>query len=150
MTKDRCQREILAAVKPLAIAYHRCTGKPLGVAGEIAEYEAAGKLQLRLTDARNKGYDAQRGEEGIQIKGRVLDDRDTNRRRVPKLDPETLCDTVLLEPDTLEAREIWEVPFSDVKVALMKPGSKVRAKGSLRVGEFRKLQGARLAYEAGA
>ena len=30
-------RSILAAVKPLAAEYHRLTGKPLGVSGEVAE-----------------------------------------------------------------------------------------------------------------
>ena len=33
--------EILTQVKPLAVAYYRLTGKPLGVTGEVGEFEVA-------------------------------------------------------------------------------------------------------------
>ncbi len=51
-------QEILAAVKPLAAEYHRLTGKPLGVTGEVAEYIAADLLGLELAPARTAGYEA--------------------------------------------------------------------------------------------
>jgi hypothetical protein len=54
-------REILATVKPLAAEFYRLTGKPLGVTGEVAEYEAAEILGLTLVPARTVGYDALRG-----------------------------------------------------------------------------------------
>lgn len=44
--------EILREVKRLARDYRDTTGKPLGVTGEIAEYEAATFLGLKLTAAR--------------------------------------------------------------------------------------------------
>jgi hypothetical protein len=64
-------REILAAVKRLAVEYYRLTGKPLGVTGEVAEYVAAETLGLNLVPPRTTGYDALRGSERIQIKGRA-------------------------------------------------------------------------------
>jgi hypothetical protein len=53
-------REILATVKPLAAEYYGLTGKPLSVAGEVAEYLAAEILGLTLVAARTAGYDALR------------------------------------------------------------------------------------------
>lgn len=64
-------REILATVRPLAAEFYRLTGKPLGVTGEVAEYIAAERLGLTLAPARTVGYDALRGSERIQIKGRA-------------------------------------------------------------------------------
>ncbi|WP_256574037.1 hypothetical protein [Pseudomonas sp. NFACC24-1] len=38
--------EVLRDAKVLARRYYRLTGKPLGITGEVAEYEAATKLGL--------------------------------------------------------------------------------------------------------
>ena len=69
---------ILEAVRDLAIKYHEVTGKPLGITGEVAEYEAARLLGLHLCEARQSGYDALmvRGTATIrvQIKGRRIVD----------------------------------------------------------------------------
>ena len=66
--------EILSAAKKLAQEYRALTGKPLGVTGEVAEYEAARLLGVELTPARHAGYDAVRKADGrrFQIKGRCL------------------------------------------------------------------------------
>jgi hypothetical protein len=68
--------EILKEAKVLARRFYRLTGKPLGVTGEVAEYEAATRLGLLLHPARPAGYDAtEMREDGIarmQIKGRCL------------------------------------------------------------------------------
>jgi hypothetical protein len=65
--------EILHEAKRLAQWYRHATGKPLGITGEVAEYEAARILGLRLTPARQAGYDAieerQGSEHRLQIKG---------------------------------------------------------------------------------
>ena len=50
--------EILSTAKRLAQEYRTLTGKPLGVTGEVAEYEAARLLGVELTPARQAGYDA--------------------------------------------------------------------------------------------
>ena len=43
---------ILGEAKKLAREYRKLTGKPLGITGEVAEYEAARILGVELTDAR--------------------------------------------------------------------------------------------------
>jgi hypothetical protein len=50
--------EILSEAKKLAQRYRQLTGKPLGITGEVAEYEAARILGLTFTPARQAGYDA--------------------------------------------------------------------------------------------
>jgi hypothetical protein len=49
---------ILADAKRLAQEYRALTGKPLGITGEVAEFEAARILGVQLTPARQAGYDA--------------------------------------------------------------------------------------------
>ena len=51
-------REVLARAKQAAVDYYRLTGKPLGVTGEVGEYEAARLLGLSLVAARVPGHDA--------------------------------------------------------------------------------------------
>lgn len=67
---------LLAEAKKLAQQYRRLTGKPLGITGEVAEYEAARHLGLTLTAARQGGYDAierrNRRVRKLQIKGRCV------------------------------------------------------------------------------
>jgi hypothetical protein len=50
--------ELLRSAKALAQEYRAVTGKPLGITGEVAEYEAARLLGLELTVARQAGFDA--------------------------------------------------------------------------------------------
>lgn len=135
-------REILAAVKPLAAEFYRLTGKPLGVTGEIAEYVAAEILGLALAPARTQGYDALRGSERIQIKGRAYGAKAKPGQRISRIKLDAPCDTVilvLLDNATLEAREIWEARFEDVAKCLAKPGSKARARGALGVSAFKSI-----------
>ena len=54
----RSAKDILADVRALAVEYYQLTGKPLGVTGEIGEFEAAEKMELELGTARTDGYDA--------------------------------------------------------------------------------------------
>lgn len=110
-------REILAKVKPLAVEYYRLTGKPLGVTGEIAEYIAAETLGLTLVPARTVGYDALRGKERIQIKGRAYGANAKPGQRMSRIKLDAPCDTVLLvllDSATLEPREMWEATYSSV------------------------------------
>jgi len=94
--KEARVREILAAVKPLAAEYYRLTGKPLGVTGEVAEYVAAEILGLKLVAARTVGYDALRGTERIQIKGRAYGMNAKPGQRISRIKLDAPCDTVLL------------------------------------------------------
>jgi hypothetical protein len=69
-------KQILRDAKRLSCEYYELTQKPLGVTGEVAEYEAAQKLHLDLTTARNPGFDASGRVGGkivrYQIKGRAV------------------------------------------------------------------------------
>jgi hypothetical protein len=132
--------EILATIKPLAVEYYQLTGKPLGVTGEIAEYVAAQRLGLTLAPARTPGHDATRGTECIQIKGRAF--KSGHTQKLGKFNITAPCDTammVLLDPITLDAREIWEAPIAAIRQRLAVPGSKARARGVLSIGDFKNL-----------
>lgn len=133
-------RQILATIKPLAGEFYRLTGKPLGVTGEIAEYVAAEKLGLVLAPARTTGYDALRGSERIQIKGRAYGEGTKPGQRMSRIKADSPCDIVLLvllDNLTLEAHEMWEAPFSSVGELLRRTPSKARARGALSVSEFK-------------
>ena len=139
---DARVREILATVKPLAAEYYRLTGKPLGVTGEVAEYVAADLLGLTLTPARTTGYDALRGTERIQIKGRAYGKYAKPGQRMSRIKIDAPCDMVLLvvlDNATLELREMWEAPFASVVERLALPGSKARQRGALGVAEFKRV-----------
>ncbi len=137
-------KQVLAAVKPLAIEYYTLTGKPLGVTGEIAEYVAADVLGLELVAARTEGYDAIRvrsdRKERIQIKGRVCGKKPKPGQRLGTIKPGAPCDyylLVLLDVATLEPREIWEATSIEIEKRLLEPGSRARARGALRLNEFK-------------
>jgi hypothetical protein len=142
MTDTARVREILARVKPLAAEFYQLTGKPLGVTGEVAEYVAAEILNLELAPARTPGYDALRGTERIQIKGRAFGVDANRSQRMSRIKLDAPCDTILLvlmDNSTLEPREMWEAPFAAVKSLLEVPGSKARARGMLDVGAFKRV-----------
>ena len=135
-------RKILAKVKPLACEFYRVAGRPLGVTGEIAEFVAAELLGLALAPPRTAGYDATRGKERIQIKGRALPEKPKPGQRLGRIKLGAECDTVmvvLLDNRTLEAREIWEAPYKRVTEALMATKSKARARGALSLSAFKRV-----------
>lgn len=140
----RTQREVLADVKRLAAEYYKICGKPLGVTGEIAEFEAAKKLGLDLAEARTAGYDATRrgGKklDKIQIKGRRLKPGRKAGGRVPKINLEAPFDAVVLVllDEDYDAFEIWEAPRKAVELRLTAPGSKARnERSSMGVSQFK-------------
>lgn len=132
MDTDRRLLELLGQVKAVAREYYALTGKPLGVTGEVAEYEAAALLGLTLASARQAGYDASRvvdgGQERIQIKGRCLQAGTAKGRRVGRINTEGPWDTLMLVllDETLEPIEIFTAERSTVLEALKEPGSRAR------------------------
>lgn len=143
LAQERRVKEILAAVKPLATEFYRLTGKPLGVTGEMAEYAASEILGLELAPARTQGYDALRGSERIQIKGRAFGEKSKKSQRISRIKLDAPCDTVLLvlmDSATLDAREMWEAPYAAVCECLKRPGSRSRnERGALAVSAFKKI-----------
>ena len=140
----RTIEEVLAEVKALAVEYWELTGKPLGVTGEIGEYEAANIFGLKLEEARSKGYDAirQRGKyQQIQIKSRWRHD---GKRwgRVSTIDISKEFDSVMLVlmHGNYEVHEIWEAGREAVIARLKAPGSKARnERGSMGVSQFKSI-----------
>ena len=138
--------EILSEAKMLAQRYRKLTGKPLGITGEVAEYEAARILGLTLTPARQPGYDAIEIRDGrevqIQIKGRCVLEGGKPRQRMGSIDIKKEFDAVLLVllDDNFEAIAIYEATREAVIGALTKPGSKSRnERGALGVSKFRSI-----------
>jgi hypothetical protein len=131
--------DLLSEIKALAVRYYDATGRPLGVTGEIAEYEATRILHLELAAVRQHGWDATRqsavGVERLQIKGRRLP-----ATRVPSLNLEREWDTALLVllDEGFNAVAIHEAPRAAVEEALVAPGSRARnERGQLSVGKFK-------------
>jgi len=135
-------RKIIAKVKPLACEFYRLAGRPLGVTGEVAEFVAADLLGLTLAPPRTPDYDATRGKERIQIKGRALSEKPKPGQRLGRIKLGAKCHTVmvvLLDNQTLDAREIWEAPHRRVAEALTATESKARARGQLSLSAFKRL-----------
>ncbi len=87
----------LQKAKHLAIEYKILTGKSLGITSEVAEYEAAVKLNCTLCSARNPGHDLIDAEgKKVQVKGRVIGDNIQRVATILENSPEKLWDYVLL------------------------------------------------------
>lgn len=145
MTDDSIM-EILAKAKILAQRYRALTGKPLGITGEVAEYEAARILGVNLTQARQAGYDAIEDDNGqikrLQIKGRCLLKGCKPGQRIGSIDIKKEFDAVLLVllDDNFDAFVIYEAQREDVIAALVQPGSKARnERGALGVSKFKSI-----------
>ncbi|WP_217425917.1 hypothetical protein [Pandoraea cepalis] len=64
---------MLKEARAIAIEYYRLTGKPLGITGEVGDYEAARLHGLELAVAREAGFDAvDRNGRRLQIKSRSI------------------------------------------------------------------------------
>jgi len=137
---------LLRKVKRLAKDYYTLTGRPLGVTGEIAEYEAVDLLGLELAEVRQAGYDAlrRRGKrvERLQIKARRILPGSKPGQRIGTIQLDKKWDAVLLVllDEDFEATEIYEARRSAVKAALLAPGSKARnERGALSVSKFKSI-----------
>lgn len=135
---------ILREAKRLAQQYGILTGKPLGITGEVAEYEAARILGLQLTAARQAGFDAIEERDGkerrLQIKGRSFLPGRKPGQRIGSIDITKEFDSVVLVllDENFDATEIWEVERDAVLEALAASGSKARnERGALPISKFK-------------
>jgi hypothetical protein len=145
-TQEKRVMEILGKAKALAKEYHLLTGRPLGVTGEVAEYEAARILGIELASVRQSGYDAIRVDKlkktRLQIKGRRVLDPSKPGQRVGRIDLSKEWDAALLVlvNDDFDAYEIIEASRSNIEEALRAPGSKARnERGALSVSKFKSI-----------
>lgn len=137
---------LLAEAKVLAKRYYALTGKPLGITGEVAEYEAGRLLGVKLTAARQAGYDATevvgRATRTLQIKGRCLPPNHKPGQRLGAINRDKEFDAVLmvLLDSDFNATEIWEADRLAVFAALDAPGSRARnERGALDVRKFKQI-----------
>jgi hypothetical protein len=136
--------EVLRKAKRVAQEYRALAGKPLGITGEVAEYEAARILDIELATARQAGYDAIERKDGLtrqlQIKGRCLLPNWKPGQRLGSIDVTKDWDAVLLVllDENFEATEIYEAQRAAVLAALSAPGSKARnERGALSLSKFK-------------
>jgi len=130
----------------LAQEYRALTGKPLGITGEVAEYEAARILGIELTPARQAGYDGIERHKGgmrrLQVKGRCVLGNSKPSQRLSKIQVDKEWDAVLLVllDQKFDAFEIYEADRAQVVEALTAPGSKARnERGTLSVSKFKSI-----------
>jgi hypothetical protein len=108
--------ELLGRLKALAGEYYELAGRALvGVADEIAQYEAAARLaDVELAAARDRGYAAIRrlacGDQRLQINGRRVLVGGASRQRTGSIELNKEWDSVLLVllDDRYEATAIDE------------------------------------------
>ena len=132
---------LINQARTLARQYKELTGKPLGITGEVAEYEAAKLLGLELVPARTPGYDALQGHDRIQIKGRLVM-RGNSPGRIGSIKLTHEWDTVMLVLLDLEFQplEIWTATREAVTAALLAPGSRARnERGALSISKFKQI-----------
>jgi hypothetical protein len=135
---------LIEQARRVAVQFYRLTGKPLGITGEVGEYEAARLLNLSLLTARSKDFDAicPAGRR-VQIKARMVrPDVSIGGQRVGRIKKTAVFDAVVLVLLDLDYQpwSIWQVPHSNVMEALNKPGSRSRnERGALGIGAFTRL-----------
>lgn len=137
---------IIGDIKKVAKTYYKYAERPLGVTGEIAEYETIRLLNLAVAPARQAGYDAYRGsdnkKEKIQIKGRVLRNESKKGQRLGSINLKEDWDYIVLTilNGDLDPIEIYEANREIVELELSKSGSKARnERGQLSVSKFKSI-----------
>lgn len=139
--------DLLGEVRLVAVRYRELTGRPLGVTGEIAEYEASRLLGLELAPARSPGYDATRRlrdgtAERVQIKGRCILTGSGGSQQIGAIKRAGEWDAVLLVllDEQFEATAIYHANRASVEQALRAPGSRARnERSALSVAKFRQI-----------
>ena len=139
---DTLRGTIQNAIKA-ARQYYNITGKPLGITGEVGEFLAADLMDLKLTEARQPGYDAVGNDRRrIQIKARCVKPGSNPGQRMGSIKLTHPWDTVMLILMDIDFNplEIYEARRTEVESALLKPGSKARnERGALSVSKFKSI-----------
>ncbi len=142
ISNGRNLANVLADIKKLAIEYFELTGRPLGVTGEIGEFEAARLLNLKLAPVREAGFDAQDASgRKLQIKARAFGGEGERRsQRVGAIKINHQWDAVLLVlmNGKFETQSIYEADRTPIVLAITAPGSRARnERGALAVSKFK-------------
>lgn len=136
-------KRVIEDAKIIAKQYREITGKPLGITGEVGEFIAAELFGLKLTEARQAGYDAIAPDgHRIQIKARCVLPGSNKSQRLGSIKLDHEWDTVILVlvDINFEPIKIYEALREDIKRELAKPGSKARnERGALSISKFRSI-----------
>lgn len=140
---DRIHR-LIEKAREVAVEYYQLTGKPLGITGEVGEWEAARLLGLNLAAARETGFDAtDSAGRRLQIKTRSIPaSKPLGGQRLGSIDINKPWDAVLLilMDEEFQPTAIYEAGREDVVQALVAPGSIARNKrGALSVSKFKSI-----------
>ena len=134
--------KLITEARRLASEYR----KALGISGEIAEFDAAEKLNLELCQNRPGGYDAigkgPREGKRIQIKGRAVFDELKSSQRIGQLKIEQEWDSIVLVimDENYNPTEIYEADRAIVEQAIEESASSKRNKrGAMSLAKFKKI-----------
>ena len=120
----------------------------MGITGEIAEYEAAKFLGVKLSPSRTEGFDGHLRQNNqtarIQIKGRRFENRANPGARVGALNLEKEWDVaaLVLLDEMYDATEIFVAERLALKKELERPGSRSRnERGQISISQFKRAAG---------
>ncbi|NDE90128.1 MAG: hypothetical protein EB059_03180 [Alphaproteobacteria bacterium] len=133
---------IIERARSVAADYYLTMGRPLGITGEIGEYDAVRLLGMTLAAARTAGYDAVK-QDGtkVQIKTRYLCEDIENRRRVPTIKMTHSWDTTILVllDKNFNTRAIYEAQRDAISTEISKLSDKAKARGAIGLRTFKKI-----------
>ncbi len=136
--------KLMHETRQLAAKYHQTTGNTLPVTGEIARYDVAKALNLKLIDDQTLGFDALGEADGqevrILIKGRVIFENSRSSARIGQVKPDGRWDDVVLVlfDDNYEPIEMYLATTEDIVAALEnKSESKNKKRGAMSVAQFK-------------
>ena len=136
-------KKVIEEAKRLAKRYRELTGKPLGVTGEVGEFMAAELMGLKLTGAKQPGYDAVAPDgRSIQVKARCVLPASKKSQHLGSIRLKHQWDTVMLilMDGDFKPLEIYEAKRPDIERELTRPGSKARnVRGSLAITKFKSI-----------
>lgn len=135
--------KLMHETRHLAAKYRETTGTVLPVTGEIARFDAAKALQLKLIDDPSSPIDAigtgAREGKKILIKGRAIFETTRSSPRIGQLNTDQDWDNVVLVlfNDHYEPEEIYEATRQDI-IDTMKPKDSNRKKrGAMSIAQFK-------------
>jgi len=139
--------KLMVEARKLAAEFRKTTGKPLGISGEIARFDAARLMELEMIDQPGPGgYDAV-GKEGtpragkrIQIKGQTITGETKSGQRIGQLKVDQEWDSVMLVIMNEEYNpiEIYEAQRDVLQGDMNKTGASKRSKrGAMTVAKFK-------------
>ena len=136
--------KLMHETRQLATKYRQTTGSTLPVTGEIARYDVAKALNLRLIEDQTLGYDAvglaDRDGLRILIKGRVLFEDSKSTPRIGQLKPDERWDNVVLVlfDGNYDPVEMYEATHDDIASVLQtKSEGSNKKRGAMSIAQFK-------------